>query len=83
MFIALFTFVSTGMKSHPESTKVQRQACRAVSNICIKNVDLKQEVIVGSIFPSKFQNLMLSYQSIKMITHLYIVDVGTFHTYTA
>ena len=32
------------MKAHPESTKVQRQACRAVSNICIKNVDLKQEV---------------------------------------
>ena len=33
-----------GMKTHPTVAKVQRQACRALSNICVKNVDLKDEV---------------------------------------
>eukprot|EP00116_Pleurobrachia_bachei_P012445 sb/3472707/ len=42
--------IVTAMKSHPESGKVQKQACRAVSNIAVNNVDLKSEVHIEQFY---------------------------------
>ena len=61
------------MKAHPESTKVQRQACRAVSNICIKNVDLKQEVRYTPMFSFQGRNRKCPFShglSTTVICHL-------------